>query len=281
MTELAPGIVSDPSIHFGKPVIKGTHVLAEIVVSHIASGISVKDVAKEYGIGEQDVFNALNYAAKHLAEENFSERVKPAPSVSGRFFYPNKFGLIHFQALESVVDKPSFERVMSLAGLNLQIPDNLEKGFDFADISAFCAALDGYYGVPTGVDIAHRIGKEGFSIGLRNFGSLSAIGKMITAVLPYQSKLRKNLGSAAKVITQISDQKCVVEENDLEFLWKIQECPYCLGRTSNTPICYVFGGFLDGLVTWATGNKHVIEERKCKARGDQSCEFSIRKNPSN
>ena len=73
------------------------------------------------------------------------------------------------------------------------------------------------------------------------------------------------------------EKKCVVEENDHEFLWRIQECLYCFGRTSNTPICYMVGGFLDGLVTWATGNKHVIEERKCKARGDQVCEFSIKK----
>jgi uncharacterized protein (DUF433 family)/predicted hydrocarbon binding protein len=280
MTELAPGIISDPSIHFGKPVIKGTRVPAEIVVSHIASGISVKDVAKEYGITEQDVYNALNYAAKHLAEGHVVPTVKLAPSVGGRFFYPNKLGLMHFQALESVVDKSSFERIMTLTGLSRQIHDNLEKGFDFADVSTFCAAIDNFYGVPASVDIAHRVGQEGFSIGLKNFGALSATGKMINSILPYQAKLRMNLRSAARIITNISDQTCVVEENEREFLWKIHECPYCLGRTSNTPICYMVGGFLDGLVRWATGNKHVIEERTCKARGDQACEFSIKKNLS-
>jgi uncharacterized protein (DUF433 family)/predicted hydrocarbon binding protein len=280
MTELAPGIISDPSTHFGKPVIKGTRVPVEIVVSHIASGISVKDVAKEYQITEQDVYHALNYAAKRVAE-NVATPVMPASSVRGRFFYPNKFGLIHMQALERIVDKPSVERVMDFAGLNRQIPDNLEKGFDFADISAFCAAVDSAYGVSTGMDIAHRVGKEGFSIGLQNFWSLSAVGKMITAILPYQSKLRKNLRGAANVLTRLSDQTCIVEENDREFLWKIQECPYCLGRTSNTPICYIVGGFLDGLTTWATGKRHIIEERKCKARGDLVCEFSINKTPSN
>jgi len=280
MTELAPGIISDPSIHFGKPVIKGTRALVEIVVSHIASGISVKDVAKEYQITEQDVYNALNYAAKRVAE-NVVTPVIPESSTRGRFFYPNKFGLIHIQALEKIADKPSVARVLDSAGLNRQIPDNLEKGFDFADISAFCAAVDGVYGVSAGMDIAHRVGKEGFSIGLQNFGSLSAIGKMITAILPYQSKLRKNLQAAAKVLTQISDQTCIVEENDREFLWKIQECPYCLGRTSNASICYMVGGFLDGLTTWTTGDKHIIEERKCKARGDLVCEFSIKKISSN
>lgn len=280
MAELAPGIVSDPSIHFGKPVIKGTRVPVEIVVSHIASGISVKDVAKEYQITEQDVYNALNYAAKRVAE-NVVMPVMPEPSVRGRFFYPNKFGLMHIQAFERIGDKPSVARVLDSAGLNRHIPDNLEKAFDFADISAFCAAVDGVFGVSAGMDIAHRVGKEGFSIGLQNFGALSAVGKMIAPVLSYPFKLRKGLQAVANVLTRLSDQTCIVEENDREFVWKIQECPYCLGRTSNTPICYMVDGFLDGFTTWVTGNKHIIEERKCKARGDQVCEFSIKKIPSN
>jgi uncharacterized protein (DUF433 family)/predicted hydrocarbon binding protein len=284
MTELAPGIISDPSIHFGKPVIKGTRVPAEIVVSHIASGISVKDVAKEYGITEQDVYNALNYAAKQIANEHILPSAKTVSSFSGRFFYPNKFGLIHIQALEGVVGKPSFERILTSAGLSRYTEtqsrmklDNLEKGFDFAQISVLCAALDDFYGVPTGIDLARKVGESGFLIGLQNFGSLYAVAKLLNAVLPYQTKLRMNLKSAAKIVSQVTDQTCVVEENEHEFLWKIQECPYCLGRTSNTPICYMFGGFLDGLVAWATGNKHLIEERTCKARGDQVCEFSIKK----
>jgi len=63
MVELALGITVDPSVRFGKPVIRGTRVPADTVVARVASGMSIKDVAEEYGITEKEVYNALQYAA--------------------------------------------------------------------------------------------------------------------------------------------------------------------------------------------------------------------------
>jgi uncharacterized protein (DUF433 family) len=69
MTDLTLGITADPSVRFGKPVIKGTRVPVDTVVARVASGMAVKEVAEEYGITEKDIYNALNYAAHRLAEE--------------------------------------------------------------------------------------------------------------------------------------------------------------------------------------------------------------------
>ena len=69
MVELASGITVDPAVRFGKPVIRGTRVPVDTVVARVASGMTAKDVAVEYGITEQDVYNALRYAALRLAEE--------------------------------------------------------------------------------------------------------------------------------------------------------------------------------------------------------------------
>jgi uncharacterized protein (DUF433 family) len=69
MTDLTVGITVDPTVRFGKPVIKGTRVPVDTVVARVASGMEIKDVAEEYGITEKDVYNALNYAARRLAEE--------------------------------------------------------------------------------------------------------------------------------------------------------------------------------------------------------------------
>ena len=63
MVELASGITVDPSIRFGKPVIQGTRVPADTVVARVASGMSIKEVAEEYGVTEKDVYNTLHYAA--------------------------------------------------------------------------------------------------------------------------------------------------------------------------------------------------------------------------
>ena len=69
MVELAFGITTDPSVRFGKPVIKGTRVPADTIVARVASGMSSKEISEEYGISEKDVYNALHYAAIRLAEE--------------------------------------------------------------------------------------------------------------------------------------------------------------------------------------------------------------------
>jgi uncharacterized protein (DUF433 family) len=69
MVELAPGITANPSVRFGKPVVRGTRVPADVLVARVATGIEIKKVAEEYGVAEADVYNALNYAALRLAEE--------------------------------------------------------------------------------------------------------------------------------------------------------------------------------------------------------------------
>jgi len=68
-TELAPGIIVDPTIRLGRPVIRGTRVPVDIVVGQLAAGLSVEQVAEEYGISREDVLAALAYAARVLAAE--------------------------------------------------------------------------------------------------------------------------------------------------------------------------------------------------------------------
>ena len=67
--EIAPRITVDPKVRFGKPVIRGTRVPVEIVVGKLAGGMSVEEVAREYGITEEDVRAALQYAAYVLSTE--------------------------------------------------------------------------------------------------------------------------------------------------------------------------------------------------------------------
>ncbi len=62
MVEFASGITVDPSVRFGKPVIRGTRVPVDTVVARVASGMSIQDIAEEYGITEKDVSKALCFA---------------------------------------------------------------------------------------------------------------------------------------------------------------------------------------------------------------------------
>jgi uncharacterized protein (DUF433 family) len=62
-------IVLDPSIHHGKPVIKGTRVPVGAVIGALAGGMSAGDVAREYDLQTADIEAALSYAAELIEGE--------------------------------------------------------------------------------------------------------------------------------------------------------------------------------------------------------------------
>lgn len=67
--EVAPRIVVDPEIRFGKPVIQGTRVPVHLVVAKIAGGMGLDEVAAEYDLTVEDVRAALGYAAKLIEQQ--------------------------------------------------------------------------------------------------------------------------------------------------------------------------------------------------------------------
>lgn len=67
--EIAPRIVVDEKIAFGKPVIKGTRVPVELVIGQLAGGMTYEEVMRQYDLTKEDILAALNYAAKMLAQE--------------------------------------------------------------------------------------------------------------------------------------------------------------------------------------------------------------------
>ncbi len=70
MAEIAPRIVVDPRVRFGKPVIRGTRVPVDVVVAKLAGGMTQEEIAAEYAISLDDVRAALGYAAAVLAAED-------------------------------------------------------------------------------------------------------------------------------------------------------------------------------------------------------------------
>ena len=69
MTQIAPRIVVDPQVRFGRPVIEGTRVPVELLVGKLAGGMSIDDLVDEYQVTREDVLAALAYAARAVAEE--------------------------------------------------------------------------------------------------------------------------------------------------------------------------------------------------------------------
>ncbi len=67
--QITSRISVDEKIHFGKPVISGTRVPVNIILGKLAGGMDYKEITNEYKIYREDIFAALDYAAKTLSNE--------------------------------------------------------------------------------------------------------------------------------------------------------------------------------------------------------------------
>ena len=55
----------NPKIMLGKPVIKGTRITVEHVISMLAQGISIDEILQEYkGLTKQEILACLQYEKK-------------------------------------------------------------------------------------------------------------------------------------------------------------------------------------------------------------------------
>lgn len=64
-------ITVDPNVHHGKPVIKGTRVPVHVLVGSVAGGMTLEQVANEYGVQVEPVKAALEYASRLVSDEEF------------------------------------------------------------------------------------------------------------------------------------------------------------------------------------------------------------------
>lgn len=69
MKEIAPKIVINPKVRFGKPVIKGTRITVDEVLGFLAGGMGYEEIEKEYGIKKDAIVATINYAASFLKGE--------------------------------------------------------------------------------------------------------------------------------------------------------------------------------------------------------------------
>jgi len=67
--EIAYRITADEKVRFGKPVIKGTRVPVDLIIGKLAGGMTYEEVMSEYDLIKEDILAALDYAAKHLSNE--------------------------------------------------------------------------------------------------------------------------------------------------------------------------------------------------------------------
>jgi len=203
------------------------------------------------------------------------------------YYYPNRLALATFNSLIDMMGRNGFNAMLNLAHLrnyiNNQPPDDLEKGFDFADFSAIQVALEEMYGEEGGHLFIKRAGRSTFTQALKNHGAMVGVTNEAFCCLPLEIQLRIGMQALARIMTQISDQRTTVSENASEIIYTVHKCPHCLDRISNDRcICCFEIGLLEEGLKWISGGlQFAISETECIAKGDEVCEYTIEKQPIN
>jgi len=206
------------------------------------------------------------------------------PLVKSGLYYPNKMGRIFLLALQDVMGQNGLYAILRLAGLEHYIdnlpPDNLEKEFDFVEIAALLNALEQMYGPRGGRGLAQRAGRALFANGLKNFGALAGVGDLAFKVLPLETKLKIGIPAIAKIFNTFSDQISHVSDHGEYYLYTLERCSMCYGRTSDKPLCHTAVGILQEALKWVSGgNEFKVEIETCMACGADIGRLRIYKTP--
>lgn len=67
--EIFPGVVVDPAVVHGKPVLAGTRIPVALVLGQLAGGVGYDELEREYGLSEEQIRAAIGYAAQLVASE--------------------------------------------------------------------------------------------------------------------------------------------------------------------------------------------------------------------
>lgn len=71
-------IIIDPTIRFGKPIVKGTRVTVEEVIGALAGGMDFIEITKEYGLTKNQILSAVRYIAGWMQGEVTQKYEVPA-----------------------------------------------------------------------------------------------------------------------------------------------------------------------------------------------------------
>jgi hypothetical protein len=207
------------------------------------------------------------------------------PIPKSGYALPNRLARITLQSIEDLLTPKGMEQMLGLAHLSHLIenypPANLERGFDFAEMTALNLGLEEMYGARGGRGMALRVGRTAFTQALGNFGALAGVEAIAFKLLPPGRKLKVGLYALARIFSETSDQRCTVTENGGEFQFIVHRNSICWGRSGEEkPVCYMMVGLLqEALHRISNGREFRVDEAECQAAGGSVCRFVIQKDP--
>lgn len=194
-------------------------------------------------------------------------------------YIPNRFGRFLLMALEHSLGTPGFQAMLGRAGLRhlaVYPTNNLERGFPVDLVPRLMAALEEMYGIGKGRELAFQAGRACFHLGISDFGILADAAEWLFPLFPSLTRARIGLEILAEIFHRLADENIQIRKQGNHFLWVIERCGVCQGRTSSSPCCHLLAGLLRETVRWATGKDSVkVTEIVCAAAGGPHCAMEI------
>lgn len=195
------------------------------------------------------------------------------------YYIPNRFGRILLLSLEQTLGIPGLQAVLGRTGLRyltVYPADNLERGFPAGLIPRLMVALEEMYGVGKGREMAFQTGRVCFRLAVSGFGILTDLAELLFPLLPSLTRARVGLETLAEAFNRFADGNIQIQKQDGHFLWVVERCEVCQGRTSSSACCHLLAGLLQETVRWATGRDSVrVTEVVCAAAGGPHCAMEI------
>ncbi len=72
MVEIVPGVVSDPEIMSGQPILKGHRIAISQLLGQLAGGMTMAEIQDDYQLTTQEMQTILAYAAFAAKEKDIA-----------------------------------------------------------------------------------------------------------------------------------------------------------------------------------------------------------------
>lgn len=190
-------------------------------------------------------------------------------------------------AVEEIAGQRATNIMLRFAGLEAAIgqlpPDNLnfDAGYVFRDYSNLNHAIVSFYG-RAGKGHAVRIGRRSSRWMIENHPLFGFAG-VAFRLMPHTQAMRLSLNNAAEGFRKLYrrvhfDIRITVTEDAEQFIWSSPDCPCCVGKKSNAPICWIWeAGILEAGSFITSGKTVEVQQVKSISMGDPECSWTISK----
>lgn len=209
------------------------------------------------------------------------------PLIKSGYHYPNKLARIYLEAIEEIAGRNGLSALLNLAEIpqfmQHRPPDNMEKSFDFAYLTAIQVAFEEMGGPKMGGGLARRASKQAFNFGIENFRKQLSFGDIQSPNIPLEDKLAVGLPMMAEFLMKFSDQVSrAYPLDEKRFAYTLERCPLCWHRQSEYPVCHTAQGLIEEGLYWLTnGTEFKVEMVNCIAVGDEMGKIVIYHEPTN